>query len=264
MLSKFDLISPTPYRLDGVGSVKAVTLREIDSLVNKNDTYSFYIQMLMISRHGMFVILGISAEDADELIRTSKENGSEVRVYDLITSSVELISQYIIIFDFFFAEEVGYDKNSRSFVIYNKSGDNGVVSPIGYINRDNFADVSNVILQRCGVNHQVERKEDQKFKNEKARRLWEKMNKPNAKTPKDVADELNFELGNIISSLPSHCSGLNMLNIWDMTIYNVYDQFRHARQNAVYKIASTSTAVWGNKDNHFDYDSWFKTHAVDG
>lgn len=260
-LSKFELISPSPYGFDKVGHIKAVRLRDIDELPQKNNTYDIYIQMLRITRHEMFGVLGITPEDADTLIDNARKDGINLTVYDLICMFQELTSQYILVLDFFFVENVAFLSNYNKFVTYQETDENGNIIPTGFIDRNNFTDVCNVILQRCGISHQVNRKEEQKFKNEKARKIWEKMyNSPDVKTQSDIDDAKNYELGNIVSVLPAHCSGLNMLNIWDMTLYNVYDQFRIARQDAVYKITSTSTAVWGNKDNKFDFDSWFKIH----
>ena len=67
------------------------------------------------------------------------------------------------------------------------------------------------------------------------------------------------ELPNVISALASYHNSLNMINIWDMTVYQVYDQFKRLQNNTIYNIQSMSTSVWGDKENKFNITKWFET-----
>ena len=68
----------------------------------------------------------------------------------------------------------------------------------------------------------------------------------------------NMELGNIISAVANKSHSLNILTIWDLTVFQLWDCFSRLSNNSIYDIQSMSVAVWGNKDNYFDATAWFK------
>ena len=49
------------------------------------------------------------------------------------------------------------------------------------------------------------------------------------------------------------------MNIWDLTIFQLWDCFSRLSNNSIYDIQSMSVAAWGDKDNHFDPTAWFQT-----
>ena len=61
----------------------------------------------------------------------------------------------------------------------------------------------------------------------------------------------------MISSISAHSKTLNILNIWDLTIFQLYDQFARMRNDDLYMMNSTSVSVWGDKENKFDDTIWF-------
>ena len=67
-----------------------------------------------------------------------------------------------------------------------------------------------------------------------------------------------MELGNIISAVANKSPSLNILNIWDLTIYQIWDCFSRISNNSIYDIQSMSVAAWGDNDNRFDASAWFK------
>lgn len=67
-----------------------------------------------------------------------------------------------------------------------------------------------------------------------------------------------MELGNIISAVANKSQSLNILNIWDLTIYQLWDCFSRISNNNLYAIQSMQAAAWGNKDNSFDAAAWFE------
>lgn len=238
VLSKYDLISPSPYYMDGVGHVKAIKLSEIDALFDKVATYDAYTAI--VSGNASTYVKLFKLEDADE--KTA---------YEILTHYREITNWALLAYNFFFTEEVVYLDDAKQFVLYDKESD----SVTGYITAKNFEEVSSVILQRCALSGGDRKAEEPKFKNEKARRNYEKMY---GKTPKDYADRENYDLGNIIAHLAAKGDGLNILNIWDMSVYNVYDQFMIARKLEAHEVTATSLAVWGDKENKIDLDSWYK------
>lgn len=239
ILSKFDLISPSSYDFKGVGHIRAVRLSDIDALPQKYETYQQYTSLLACDTEALCKVLGI---DGDE----------DAPVFDIFTGNQQLTMQLILVLDFFFDEEVVYFQSKKE---YGTLVDGSVVGTIG---RDNFDEVTSVILQRCGI-VKPEKKEKPKFANKRAEELWNKMYAGGGESPKDFADRVNFDLGNIVSHLASRGSGLNILNIWGMTVYNVYDQFMILRKSEAHDLASTSVAVWGDKEKKYDLDAWYKS-----
>lgn len=238
VLSKYDLISPTPYYMENVGHVKSVRLSEIDSLPNKILTYDAYTSLV--------------SNDPEALIKIFELGDITGKsAYEIATSYNSVTSWILLALNFFFVEDVAYLSTDKKFVLFDKDTD----SITGYITSDNFGDVSSVILQRCAIGN-GKKKEAPRFKNKKARENYEKMY---GNTPKDYADRENFDLGNIIAHLAAKGSGLNIINIWQMSVYNVYDQFMIARKLEMHDVESTSVAVWGDKDRKVDLDGWYKT-----
>ena len=68
-----------------------------------------------------------------------------------------------------------------------------------------------------------------------------------------------MELGNIISAVANKSHSLHIMNIWDLTIFQLWDCFSRLSNNSIYDIQSMSVAAWGDKDNHFDPTAWFQT-----
>lgn len=85
-----------------------------------------------------------------------------------------------------------------------------------------------------------------------------KLQKGRAEKARQSKADKNMELGNIISAIAAKSQSLNILNIWDLTVYQVWDCFWRLSNNSIYNIQSMSVAAWGNKDNHFDAAAWFK------
>ena len=51
---------------------------------------------------------------------------------------------------------------------------------------------------------------------------------------------------------------LNPLNIWDITVYQLWDTFYRLCSNNILAIQSMSVAAWGDKEKQFDASGWFQ------
>ena len=219
------------------------------------------------------------------------EEKLSVSFYDLLMYDELLICSFIEAFDFFFEEEVDFVVNGNeitdaqfSFITYNKidtpqkiklknGNEYSTIKTnrelVGIINGSNFKDVVDIILQRNSVQREEEITAEDltKVKNKnKVMQLMEKMKKGQKqldKTREKKREEKGMasdtELANIISCVAAkNHNGLNMINIWDMTIYNLYEQFKLIRENNIHDAETLSVFVWGDKSNKFDIDAWFK------
>ena len=264
-LSYFDLISMSPYRINGVGSVRAITFRDIDNLPLKLETYKVFTSVLSFTKDTFIEYTKMSPEQVDLLNEQFKKYDLKPTVYDYILTNELIRNNLFLSLDFFFVENVGFDTKNGTFILYTDK-ENPDESKVGLVTRDNFKDVFSVILQRCSLYDDSEEDcDDMVFRDEATRRKWMKQRK-GAKERKKSKDSLNlikYDLGNIISAICAEGIGITTLNVWDMTVYNGYDQFQRIRNNRVDKLVSRSISIWGDKKGEYDFDNWLTNNVTD-
>jgi len=65
----------------------------------------------------------------------------------------------------------------------------------------------------------------------------------------------DLRLENLIPAVAAKAYGYNLFNIWDLTLYQFYDQFSRINSNFSLDIASTRWAIWG--EDAYDCDPWY-------
>ena len=303
-LDHFTLISRKPLKISNVGSIKPIFLHEIEDITIH--VYNNFLSILMLDIDTYYKWMEkeddyfryYSQEQKQKVLDVKKqyeeldtEEKLSVSFYDLLMYDELLICSFIEAFDFFFEEEVDFVVNGNeitdaqfSFITYNKidtpqkiklknGNEYSTIKTnrelVGVINRSNFKDVVDIILQRNSVQREEEITAEDltKVKNKnKVMQLMEKMKKGQKqldKTREKKREEKGMasdtELANIISCVAAkNHNGINMINIWDMTIYNLYEQFKLIRENNIHDAETLSVFVWGDKSNKFDIDAWFK------
>ena len=303
-LDHFTLISRKPLKVTNVGSIKPIFLHEIEDITIH--VYNNFLSILMLDIDTYYKWMEkeddyfryYSQEQKQKVLDVKKqyeelntEEKLSVSFYDLLMYDELLICSFIEAFDFFFEEEVDFVVNGNeitdaqfSFITYNKidtpqkiklnnGNEYSTIKTnrelVGVINRSNFKDVVDIILQRNSVQREEEITAEDltKVKNKnKVMQLMEKMKKGQKqldKTREKKREEKGMasdtELANIISCVAAkNHNGINMINIWDMTIYNLYEQFKLIRENNIHDAETLSVLVWGDESNKFDIDAWFK------
>ena len=303
-LDHFTLISRKPLKVSNVGSIKPIFLHEIEDITIH--VYNNFLSILMLDIDTYYKWMEkeddyfryYSQEQKQKVLDVKKqyeeldtEEKLSISFYDLLMYDELLICSFIEAFDFFFEEEVDFVVNGNeitdaqfSFITYNKidtpqkiklnnGNEYSTIKTnrelVGVINRSNFKDVVDIILQRNSVQREEEITAEDltKVKNKnKVMQLMEKMKKGQKqldKTREKKREEKGMasdtELANIISCVAAkNHNGLNMINIWDMTIYNLYEQFKLIRENNMHDAETLSVYVWGDESNKFDIDAWFK------
>ena len=303
-LDHFTLISRKPLKVSNIGSIKPIFLHEIEDITIH--VYNNFLSILMLDIDTYYKWMEkeddyfryYSQEQKQKVLDVKKqyeeldtEEKLSVSFYDLLMYDELLICSFIEAFDFFFEEEVDFVVNGNeitdaqfSFITYNKidtpqkiklnnGNEYSTIKTnrklVGVINRSNFKDVVDIILQRNSVQmeEEITAEDLTKVKNKnKVMQLMEKMKKGQKqldKTREKKREEKGIasdtELANIISCVAAkNHNGLNMINIWDMTIYNLYEQFKLIRENNMHDAETLSVFVWGDESNKFDIDGWFK------
>ena len=303
-LDHFTLISRKPLKVTNVGSIKPIFLHEIEDITIH--VYNNFLSILMLDIQTYYKWMEkeddyfryYSQEQNQKVLDVKKQYEEldtkeklSISFYDLLMYDELLICSFIEAFDFFFEEEVDFVVNGNeitdaqfSFITYNKidtpqkiklnnGNEYSAIKTnrelVGIINRSNFKDVVDIILQRNSVQmeEEITAEDLTKVKNKnKVMQLMEKMKKgqkqldktrEKKREEKGVASDT--ELANIISCVAAkNHNGINMINIWDMTIYNLYEQFKLIRENNIHEAETLSVFVWGDKSNKFDIDAWFK------
>lgn len=261
----FSLLSPLPLPTP-IGSIKSPTLLDVSRIGYQ--TYQSYLNLLLmnISSYYSFIdkyeesyFYNYTNSQKELVIQVKREYENftddqkiNVTFFDIFIFDVLFCQQLVEALNFFFQEDVEYDFNARIFNIYRR--ENNEKTLIGFINSSNYDDITDIILQRVNVQKSIS-EENVKVKNKLAAKFLEKIKKGEEK--KNKKEDKKTELGNIISSLSSHSKSLNIVNIWDLTVYQLYDQFRKQQHDDMYKINSINVSVWGNKDGKFDNSQWF-------
>lgn len=261
----YTLLCPEPISLS-IGTIRQPTLREIGKLT--------------FPRFGMYqVYLKLTPSDYYEIINKdnaekywdvlSDEEKKEITLYDVVVFEESLRDAFLEVFNFFFVERVIFKDNfflilktddydtPQEEIEISKDNLKGVINPIS------FVEVVDIIQQVCCIKSDDPLDEPMpKFKNKKAKKLYERMlkAKDEQKTKQMKKDFINLTLPNIISATAAKVSGLNILNIWDATLFQVYDQFEKIQNDDAHYINSVRVAVWGDEKKQFDPALWYKNN----
>lgn len=240
-------LSPTPINLTTGGSIRKPRLDDISEL--SFETFSYYEFFLKLTPELYFELLKNNNQSNynNKTSQIKEEDG----LYEIITKESFLQKVYTDIFGFFFVENVFFQDDCFLLFNGNKIDEENI---IGIIYENNFYEVINIIQQICCINGMSNESEKPKFKNKKAKRLYEKMQK----AQKQMSNNQEMSLPNIISSVSNKHPSINPLNVWNLTIFQLYDSFERIINNCWFEISSTNISVWGDEKNTFDPLLWCK------
>lgn len=252
-------ISPFPIPLS-VGMLRKPKLRDIADPKSKPamsfTKFMFYEFLISMTPKEFFTKAEVEKgqEFWDSL---SEEEKRGLTVYDLIQLNPTLMQNFLEVFNFFFEETVLFVDGV--FVLVNPDKDYSIDTPqrediVGVIDSHNFSEILNYIQQVCCIAQEEE--ETPKFKNKIAEQMYYRM-KEAEKEQKKKADK-DMTLPNIISKVSAKHNSLNFTNIWDLTIFQLLDNFASMREGAMCEIEWTRVAVWGDEKRTFDPARWYK------
>lgn len=123
-------------------------------------------------------------------------------------------------------------------MVYEKETD----TPTGAITPQLLPEIESIILQLNAVSKDA--MDTSNAKNKAAAKIIEKLNKRKKGNEKKAKSDPKLELPNIISAVAAYHSSINILNIWDLTVYQVYDLFARMQQNTIFDVLKMSVAAW--------------------
>lgn len=242
-----DLISGDSIFVSGIGHFRSPLLKELKPTQGIGTwTYNLYIGLMAWDKEEVIKFMKITTGR-----RLSKlENNDKLTIFDVITLIDEPRKLLQNAIAFFVDEEVSWDAKAHSYILRDKEQ-----KEVGRINRDNFDDARDMMLQMNYINV-GESAKPVKHSSKQAQELWERaqqyLKEESAKAPPDK----NMNLGNIISKLCAASTSYNLFNIYDLTIFQLYDQFF---QYGYLRAMNLNEMAFSNHGGeNFDMQGWLK------
>lgn len=184
----------------------------------------------------------INSIDDFELSATLKANRHEYKVFDMYIASPEMSDVLIDSLSMIF-------RTNEIYLRRNDSGDFIITIDEKYhINRDNFDEISKVVEIQNNPDFSGEGEDDYNPANEVARSIAEKIREGKKKANESKAMESGGEginLADMISAVSAMSNSINKLNIWDLTIYQLYDEFARISKIDNYRL-QIQASMWGS------------------
>lgn len=253
-LGSLELLSFQPVRFAKTGGIISPLLKDIAEITC--DRYVMYLNLLSLTPGTYYRIRGRQAEYET----LPAEEQSRLSIYDLILSDPALLPAAEEALNFFFVETVRFEEAYQTFFTYDGTTDHeGNLLPTGAIHKNLYEEICDVILLR---NYLKPRPAfPQKSAGKRALTILKKLEQGRAEQ-KGGTPDARMELGNIISAVANRHPGLNIQNIWDITVYQLWDAFYRLCSNQILDLQTVSTAVWGDKQKRFDAASWYQTLKI--
>lgn len=204
MISEMALLRGKPISVDGLFQVYPATLEEISEITE--EMYNYYSHMILLDKGKLMKSLGISNS-----LELEKISG-----YELIRSyahkDIDFRRLYLEAISFFIHEKVFFDEVSLEIYVVKDS--------VNFILTEKHVNQIKQIVKKQNFLSDKEEKELNPA-NEKAAELIEKMKQVKAKLAKQKEDE-TLSLSDIIQIVACYSQDINILNVWDLTVYQLY------------------------------------------
>lgn len=165
-----------------------------------------------------------------------------------ITSFPLLRERFLEALSFFVEEKINYDDETGYFVGGGEAE----------LTLDDMREIRSVILQLCCLEDSVT--PPKKFRNEKAKKIYELIQQRKAEQAKAMKgkhrENPDTALPNLLSSFCAFSPSYNLTNVWDLTIYQFYDQYHRLDAKIQLDVYGLRWAAWGKKE--FDFSVWHK------
>lgn len=228
-ISDYALVRGLPIVVSPHCIVRQPLINDIDRITY--EIYQKYLSLMLLQKDELLQSLEI----------TDDGTFKNYSLYQVVSAIPPLRAEMSEAFSFFTASPISWcdgDFISEDYPLTSSELDDAraAILKISYIERDT--------------------EEQHVFASERAREIWEKCQRGKAKLRKAKKQDINMEVPNLIASVCARGYGYTMLNIGQLTIYQLYDQFSRMNVNVQMDIYATRWAAWGKED--FDVDMWFK------
>lgn len=242
------LLANSPFVCQGIGTMQSPVLRTIfDGTTDNLQTYYFAKALLDDSRENVIKILNSISESFPTAEKTS--------IFDEIIKTENRRNLFAKVLSLFFINRIGFEGSVNAFVLLPTDETDNTLQ--GYINNDTFDLYLSIIGQLLHDTKSLpEKQEDYSGKPPEVLKALEAFKKYENQEKSDNSKD--YTLQNIISKMCISGSGYNLLNIYDLSIWQLLDQFQAYSQNRISRITERSFSIWGGED--FDFGLWLKNN----
>lgn len=244
-----DLISGDSIPVPAVGHIRSPYLYELKPTQGIGmGTYNFYLNILSWDRDELIQFMRLlSGRPLGAL--TKHDTLPTFDTITILEQPRELLQKVMA---FFMDEDLIWNEEKRAFATVTK----GTREIVGSIDRKNFDELRDMMLQVNYINVGRSAKPT-RYASKEAQALWEKAQvylKKEAK--KKSTPDKRMQIGNIISKLCSAGIGYTLLNIYNLTVFQLYDQFFQYGYLRATGISEMAFCNHGGKN--FDIQGWLK------
>jgi len=191
----------------------------------------------------------------------SLEERDAISIIDICSEYQEIAQIYEKILSFFLDEPVIFGEGA--FIILNHELDENeelIPANVKFVIKGKILNyVISICKQVCVMDTDDDEDiNEMKFKNEAARKLYERLHAAKKKQKAKKTTDINLTLPNIISVVSNNHPSINPINVWDLTLFQLFDAFNRLQLDKIYNIDSTRVSVWGDEKKKFDPAFWYK------
>ena len=239
-----DLLSGDLIFADGVGHFRSPKLKELKPTEGIGITlYNTYLAVLSWDKEDFLKYI-----PKGQAALFSKND--KLKIFDMMaTLKADFRELLRCALDFFLAEKIVWEDAEKCFLTFTYED-----KPIGKIDRENFDMVRDMALQMNYMN--LGKLAEPKHASLKAKKYWDIEQQQRKEALKKSGENKYMGIGNLISKLCAVSGSYTFHNIYELTIYQLYDQFfQHSHLRSRDLMENAHATHGGDK---FNYGDWLK------
>lgn len=250
-ISYFDLLAGSDISFYSKFNIRFPKVKELKrgNEFGENNYYA-YISLLKLSKDEIVDYISKFVKTEDRIIEKLKND--KLSSFDVLSFFPSLLELYTTSLDFFIVEKVESDFDNSRIVV--RSQDDGSIKC--FIDRSNYEEIRRCILDMNYIS--ADKKEaPTKYSSDKAKETWERIREYQEKfgEPRKGNDE-KYSMANVISKLCAIHPSYNILNVYELTIYQLYDAFFQCSFLKQTEFSSRVFSIHGG--DNFDFEEWLR------
>jgi hypothetical protein len=246
--NEMDLLSASPIEIPQVCTIRPIFLSTFKGRGGavRYQEYWQHLKLIATTAEALIsslVKVGVINEPLQEQIGTTTQ-------FDILSSIFK--EPFLEALSYFVEEDIAWDQRTTTFKCSDSDG-----SLVGEITKDTYQRVRKAIMESNCLALEEE-KSEMKFANTKAKSIFEKLRAGRQKKKQIRSNNKEPSIEDIISSVSVRSNAYTLLNIWDLSIYQLYDQFARLSVNYELDVYSLRWAAWGTEP--FDFTLWYKNN----
>lgn len=217
----FEMLTGDAIYVDGVGHLRSPRVSELKPTSGIGyAAYNIYLNFLSWDKEHLLKYVQMMQYRGVDKLKNPK-----LTTFDVVTLLPQTRELCRGVLSFFMLEELVWDEKKRRYLSTLSEETKELFC--GEINRDNFEWVRGLMLQMNYIDLDMDNAPAATHTSERTRELWEQAQKALKKQSESSKqeDKPEYHLSNIISKICSVHPTYNILNIFDLTIFQLYDAF---------------------------------------